>query len=54
MSKLLILAIFLLVLWAVLKLVLAVTGVFLHVLWIVAIILAIMWLIGKIKGNRPN
>jgi len=49
--KLLSLAIFLLILWAVLKLALAVTGVFLHILWIVAVILFVFWLIGKLRGN---
>lgn len=52
MSKLLILAIFLLILWVVLRVALAITGVFLHLLWIIAIILAVLWLIGKLRGNR--
>jgi hypothetical protein len=51
MSKLLILAVFLLVLWIVLRVALAVTGVFLHLLWIIAIILALLWLFGKIRGG---
>lgn len=51
MSKVLILAIFLLVLWVVLRVALAVTGLFLHLLWIFAIILAVMWLIGKLRGK---
>ena len=50
--KLLSLAVFLLILWAVLKLALAVTGVFLHLLWIVAVILFVFWLIGKLKGEK--
>jgi len=49
--KLLSLAIFLLVLWAVLKLALAVTGIALHLLWIAAVILFVFWLIGKLRGN---
>ena len=52
MSKLLVLAIFLLILWVVLRVALAVTGVFLHVLWILAIIFAVMWLIGKLRGSK--
>lgn len=52
MSKLLVLAIFLLILWVVLRVALAVTGVFLHVLWILAIIFAVMWLIGKLRGGK--
>jgi hypothetical protein len=51
MSKILVLAVFLLVLWVILRLALALTGVFLHLLWIAAIILVVMWLIGKIRGR---
>lgn len=51
MSKLLLLAIFLLILWAVLRLALAITGVFLHLIWIGAVIIAVFWLIGKIRGK---
>jgi type IV secretory pathway TrbL component len=52
MSKLLILAIFLVILWVVLRVALAITGVFLHLLWIIAIILAVLWLIGKLRGSK--
>lgn len=52
MSKLLGLAVFLLVLWVILWLALKITGVFLHLLWIIAIILVVMWVIGKIRGNK--
>ena len=48
MSKLLGIAIFLLVLWVALK----ITGVFLHLLWVVAIILFVMWVIGKVRGTK--
>lgn len=51
MSKILVLAVFLLILWVILRLALALTGVFLHLLWIAAIILAVMWLVGKIRGK---
>lgn len=52
MSKLLILAIFLVILWVVLRVALAITGVFLHLLWIIAIILAVLWLVGKLRGSK--
>lgn len=52
MSKLLGIAIFLLVLWVVLWVALKVTGVFLHLLWVVAIILFVMWVIGKVRGTK--
>lgn len=51
MSKLLILAIFLMILWVILRIALAITGVFLHLLWIIAIILAVLWLVGKLRGK---
>ncbi len=51
MSKLIVLAIFLLILWVILRVALAVTGVFLHLLWIVAVILAVLWLVGKFRGK---
>jgi hypothetical protein len=50
MSKILILAVFLVILWVILRVALAITGVFLHLLWVVAIILAIIWLVGKLRG----
>ena len=34
--------------WVALKL----TGVFLHLLWIAAIILIVMWVIGKLRGTK--
>ena len=52
MSKLLSLAVFLLIAWIVLRVALAVTGVFLHALWIIAIILVVMWLFGKMRGGK--
>jgi hypothetical protein len=51
MSKLLSLAVFLLILWVVLWVFLKVTGLFLHLLWIAAIVLAVMWLLGKLRGG---
>ncbi len=41
-------AIFLLIIWVVARLVLAVTGFFLHLLWIGAVLLFLFWLIRKI------
>ncbi len=52
MSKLLVLAILLLIVWVVLKVALAITSVSLHLLWIVAIVLAILWVVGKIRGTK--
>lgn len=52
MSKLLGLAAFLLVLWVILWVALKITGVVLHLLWIFAIVLFVIWLIGKIRGNK--
>ena len=52
MSKLLSLAVVLLIAWIVLRVALAVTGVFLHALWIIAIILVVMWLLGKMRGSK--
>lgn len=54
MSKLLILAVFLVILWVILRVALAITGVFLHLLWVAAIILAIFWLVGKLRGGTSQ
>lgn len=51
MSKLLILAVFLVILWVILRVALALTGVFLHLLWVAAVVLAIIWLVGKLRGG---
>lgn len=52
MSKLLSVAFLLLVIWVVLKVALAITSVTLHLLWIIAVILAVLWLFGKIRGRK--
>ena len=52
MSKLLVLAILLLVVWVTLKVALAITSVSLHLLWIVAVVLAVLWLLGKLRGTK--
>jgi hypothetical protein len=51
MSQVLALAVFLMILWLVLRVALLVTGVFLHLLWIFAIVLAVIWLVGKLRGK---
>ena len=51
MHKLLIIALLFLIAWVVLRLALAVTGVFLHLLWVVAVVLVVLWLIGKLRGT---
>lgn len=50
--KLLSIAVVLLILWVILRVALAVTGVFLHALWIIAVILVVLWLIGKMRGGK--
>ncbi len=52
MSKLLSAAFLLLVIWVVLKMALAITSVTLHLLWIIAVILAVLWLVGRIRGTK--
>jgi hypothetical protein len=52
MSKLLGLAIFLVILWVILRIALALTSGLLHLIWIAAIIAAILWVIGKLRGTR--
>ena len=52
MNKLLALAVFLLVLWVVLRIALALTGVFLHLIWIAAVVMTVIWIIGKIRGTK--
>jgi len=51
MSKLLSLAALLLIVWVVLWVALKITGIFLHLLWIAAIVLVVLWLLGKIRGG---
>jgi hypothetical protein len=45
------LAVFLLILWLVLKVALAVTSGLLHLLWIAAVIMLVMWAVGKLRGS---
>jgi hypothetical protein len=50
MNALIGIAIFLLILWVVLKLALAITGGLLHLIWIAAVVMFVLWLIGKARG----
>ena len=52
MSKILSLAVLLLIVWVILRFALAITGVFLHILWIVAVVMFVFWLIGKLRGTK--
>jgi hypothetical protein len=52
MSKLLGLAVFLLFLWVILRVALAITGAFLHLIWMAAVILALLWLVGKLRDSK--
>lgn len=51
MHPLLVLAIFLALAWLILRMALAVTGFFLHLLWIAAILLVLVWLVRKVIGR---
>lgn len=51
MNKLLILAILLVIIWVILRVALALTGAFLHLLWIIAVVIFIVWLINKLRGK---
>jgi hypothetical protein len=48
MNNLIWLAVLLVIIWVVARVFLAVTGALLHVLWIVAVIVAIIWLIKRV------
>ena len=54
MNALVWLAFLLLIAWLVLKLALAVTGGLLHLFWIAAVIMFIVWAIGKMRGTTTN
>lgn len=49
MNSLVWLAIVLAIVWIVLRVVLAVTSVALHLLWIAAVIMFVLWAIGKMR-----
>lgn len=52
MSKLLVLAVLFLIVWLILRVALAITGVFLHLIWVIAIALVLFWLVEKIRGSK--
>ena len=52
MNSLGLLAVVLLVAWIVLRMALAVTSVALHLLWIGALVLLVLWVIGKLRGKQ--
>jgi hypothetical protein len=52
MNPLLWLAIVVVIAWIVLRLALAVTSGVLHLLWIAAIIMLIVWIVGKVRGKK--
>lgn len=52
MSKLLAVAIFLMILGVILRVALALTGVFLDLIWILVIVFAVLWLFGKLGGSE--
>ncbi len=45
-------AVFLLVVWLVLKIALAVTSGLLHLLWIAAVVMLVIWAVGKVRGPK--
>jgi len=45
------LAVVLLILWIVLKVALAVTSGLLHLLWIAAVVMMVVWLVGKFRKS---
>jgi hypothetical protein len=51
MNSLVWLALLLIVAWLVLKVALAITSGLLHLLWIVAVVMLVMWVFGKIRGK---
>jgi len=52
MNGLIGIAIFLLIAWLVLRVAFALTGLAFHLLWIAAIVLFVLWVIGKISGAK--
>ncbi len=52
MNALVIIAVFLFVAWLVLKVAFALTGLAFHLLWVAAIVLFVIWVIGKVFGSK--
>lgn len=51
MNSLIGIAIFLLILWVVLRLALAITSGLLHLVWIVALVMFVFWIVGHLRGS---
>jgi len=47
-------AVVLLILWVVLKVALAATSGLLHLLWIAAVVILVVWLVGKLRGPKNS
>ena len=45
------LAVFFLILWVVLRVALAITSGLLNLLWIVAVLMFVFWVVGKLRGG---
>jgi len=45
-------AVVLLILWVVLRVALAITSGLLHLLWIAAVVMLVIWLMGKLRGSK--
>ena len=48
------LAVVLLILWVILRLAVAITSGLLHILWIAAIIMFVVWAVGKVRGSGTS
>jgi len=48
------LALFLIVVWLVLKIALEVTSGLLHLIWIAAVVMLIVWAVGKLRGGSSG
>lgn len=46
------LAVFLLILWVVLRVALAITSGLLHLLWIAAVVMFVMWAVGRLRSKN--
>jgi hypothetical protein len=51
MNALVWLALLLAIVWLALRLALAITSGMLHLLWIAAVIMFVLWLVGKLRGS---
>lgn len=51
MNGIIVIAVFLMIAWLVLRVAFALTGLAFHLLWIAAIVLFVIWVIGKVSGK---